>query len=97
MGSKDDEKVVRGRPLSPDEEMWLEYGKKLMTDSIGGLDERAKFMITTCATLIVVQFGLSFAFKITPFSFTLTPQFFLVISAAFFASHYIRCGGQNLV
>jgi hypothetical protein len=65
--------------------MWIEYGKKLVTDTIGGLDDRAKFMITTCATLIVIQLGLSFAFKVQAYSLVLTPQFFLVISAAFFA------------
>jgi hypothetical protein len=68
------------------DEMWLEFGKKLVTDTIGGVDDRAKFMLTTCATLIVVQFGLSFAFQIQAYSLILTPQFFLVISAAFFAT-----------
>jgi hypothetical protein len=77
--------------LDPDE-IYAEYGKKLLTETAGGLDERAKFMITTCATLVVVQFGLSFVFNVEPFSFTLTPQFFLVISAAFFAKSLYYVG-----
>jgi hypothetical protein len=63
---------------------WLDYGKKTVTDVIEGMDERAKFMITTCASLIVIDFGLLLAFSIEPFSIKVAPQFFFVVSAALF-------------
>lgn len=82
-------------PTPEIDSMWIEYGKKLITSNIEGLNDRARFMITTCASLIVIQFGLSLAFKIQPFSFKLTPQFFLVISAALFAKSLYRIGSAK--
>jgi hypothetical protein len=70
---------------TPDiDEFWRDYGKKSVTDTVYDLDERAKFMITTCASLIVIDFGLLLAFNIASFSIKVTSQFFFAISAACF-------------
>jgi hypothetical protein len=74
--------------ISPNPEFnnfWKEYGKKILEDNISGVDERAKFMITTCAALIVVNFGL-ITFTSTPQVITLkvSPQFFFIVSAIMF-------------
>ena len=64
---------------------WKEYGKKILEDNIQGVDERAKFMITTCAALIVVNFGL-ITFTTAPEVIVLkiSPQFFFIASATLF-------------
>jgi hypothetical protein len=64
---------------------WTEFGQQTIKDVITSLDERAKFMITTCASLIVVNFGLLLAFEVHSFSIKVAPQFFLAVSAALFA------------
>lgn len=63
---------------------WIDYGKKSITDTICDMDERAKFMITTCASLIVIDFGLLLAFNLHTYSVNVTPQFFFAISAGCF-------------
>ncbi len=70
------------------DEFWVEYGKESIKQTLAGLDERAKYMITTCASLIVINFGLLTAFSINSFSIKVSPQFFLVISVIFFVLSY---------
>jgi hypothetical protein len=67
---------------------WIKFGKKTLKDATVALDERAKFMLTTCASLIVVNFGLLLAFKVQSLSFKVAPQFFLAVSAALFATSF---------
>ncbi len=72
---------------NPDvDKFWLEYGKETIKTTLGAMDERAKYMITTCASLIVINFGLLLAFPSQ--NIQITPQFFFVVSAAFFAISY---------
>lgn len=81
---------IRGK-ISPNpdvDEFWITYGKKKLEESISSLDERAKFMVTTCAGLIVVNFGLLVAFSTGYTLVKVTPQFFFVVSAALFALSY---------
>lgn len=68
-----------------EDEFWIEFSKELTRDTIKTLDERAKYIITTCASLIVIHFGLLISFKVQGGTFMVTPEFFLVISAALFA------------
>lgn len=64
---------------------WKEYGKKIIGDGIQGIDERAKFMITTCAALIVVNLGLiTFSTQQQNVLVKVSPQFFFIVSAALF-------------
>ncbi len=42
-------------------------------------------LITTCASLIVIHFGLLLAFKVQGSYYKVSPEFFFVISAALFA------------
>jgi hypothetical protein len=67
---------------------WIEYGKGIVNNTLNQLDERAKNMITVCASLIVVNFGLLLAFEVNPLSINVTPQFFFALSAAFFVLSY---------
>ena len=71
---------------------WKECGKKMIIDSIEKFDERAKFMITTCASLIVINFGLLLAFPIQGISFEIAPPLFFAISAGIFAISYFPAG-----
>jgi len=72
--------------LSPEEEaIWKEYGKTTIYGTLSRMDERAKYMITTCASLIVIHFGLLLGFKIQDISIKITPEFFFVIAAGAFA------------
>lgn len=82
--------VKQGRPpKDPDyNNFWKEYGKETINKTLEGLDERAKNMITTCAGLIVVNFGLLLAFNVENLVVKVTPQLFLVISTAMFALSY---------
>jgi hypothetical protein len=82
-----DEVVVGEKPDSPEEinKFWMSYGAEFVKGSIQTLDERAKFMITTCASLIAVNFGLVLAFSAQSSLIKVSPQFFLAISALFFA------------
>jgi hypothetical protein len=61
-------------------------------DSVEKFDERAKFMITTCATLIVVNFGLLLAFPVQGISFEIAPPLFFAIAAGVFALSYFPVG-----
>jgi hypothetical protein len=83
----DDEIVVGKKPDSPEEtnKFWKSYGTEFVKGSIQSLDDRAKFMITTCASLVTVNFGLILAFSIQSTVINVSPQFFLAISALFFA------------
>ena len=69
---------------SSEEDMfWVRFGKTLVSQSIDILDERAKFMITTAASLLAVDFAvLVFASKIG--TINVSPQFFFALSALFF-------------
>ena len=72
--------------LTPETDtFWTEFGQQTIKDVTSSLDERAKFMITTCASLIVVNFGLLLAFEVQSFSIRVAPQFFFAISAGLFA------------
>jgi len=76
--------------LSPEEEgelesFWKAYYKTAINDSLSKLDERARYLITTCASLIVIHFGLIIGFKIENISIKIAPEFFFVIAAAAFA------------
>jgi hypothetical protein len=71
---------------------WKECGKKMITDSIDKFDERAKFMITTCATLIVINFGLLLAFPVQGVPFEIAPPLFFAVAAAIFAISYFPAG-----
>jgi hypothetical protein len=69
---------------SPEEdEFWIAFGKSLVSKTINILDDRAKFMITTAASLLSVDFAvLVFTSKIA--IMTVSPQFFFAISALLF-------------
>jgi hypothetical protein len=71
---------------------WKECGKKMIQDAIERFDERAKFMITTCAGLIVINFGLLLGFNVQNTSFEIAPPLFFAISAAVFAISYFPAG-----
>lgn len=83
----DNDVVVGKKPDSPEEtnKFWKSYGTEFVKGSIQSLDDRAKFMITTCASLITVNFGLLLAFPAQSTIIKVSPQFFLAISALFFA------------
>ena len=36
---------------------WIEYGRKTLTETIEVMDERLKFMVTTCSSLIIIDFS----------------------------------------
>ncbi|MFY9565940.1 MAG: hypothetical protein WAQ29_06295 [Nitrososphaeraceae archaeon] len=67
---------------------WIEYGRKTLTETIEVMDERAKFMVTTCSSLIIIDFGLLLAFNTSGISFKVAPAFFFVVAAALFVLSY---------
>ena len=69
-----------------DIEFWIDYGKEGVKNTLSGLDERAKYMITTCSGLIIIEFGLLLSFP--SHHIQVTPQFFFVVSAAIFIVSY---------
>jgi hypothetical protein len=70
------------------DQFWMAYGRGLVNDTLTLLDDRAKNMITICASLIVVNFGLLVALRIEDIPIKVTPQFFFAISAALFVVSY---------
>jgi len=72
---------------------WKDYGQRILGNTIESLDERAKYMITTCAGLIVINFGILIAFS-SSIQVKVTPQFFFVISTALFALSYFPLRGK---
>jgi hypothetical protein len=76
------------------DEFWMKFGHEIVSKQLEGLDERAKFMITTCAGLIVIDFGLLFAFSTPSLSLRVVPQFFFAISALFFSFSYFPRGQE---
>lgn len=68
---------------SEEDEFWILFGKSLITSTIDVLDDRAKFMIRTSASLLVVDFAvLLIALKAT--ILTISPQFFFALSVLCF-------------
>lgn len=66
-----------------EDDFWVSFGKSLISDTIGVLDGRAQFMITTAASLLVVDFAaLLFTSKIALAK--ISPQFFFAVSALAF-------------
>jgi hypothetical protein len=87
---KTDDTIVKGR-APVDEQIkifWLDYGLKTITDSLMTLDERAKYLITTCASLIVIHFGIIVGFGLSEMSFRITPEGFFVIAISLFSISY---------
>lgn len=87
---KSKDNLIKGlAPVNQEiKKFWLEYNQKTITDSLGTLDERAKFLITTCASLIVIHFGIVIGFGISEISFKITPEAFFIIAASFFSISY---------
>src|SRR5688572_23410248 len=67
---------------------WLDYGLRTITDSLQTLDERAKYLITTCASLVVIHFGILIGFGISDISFKITPEAFFIIAISLFSISY---------
>ncbi len=84
-GNEESEVRVEVSPTPEEDIFWMQFGKDSVKDTIEVLDERAKYMITTCASLIVIHFGLLLAFKVQGISFKVSPEFFLVVASALFA------------
>ena len=83
--NKGKEPIVEISERPQEDKFWIDFGENIIKDTIQTLDERAKYIITTCASLIVIHFGLLLAFKVQGLSFKVTPEFFFVVSAALFA------------
>jgi hypothetical protein len=65
---------------------WRAYGEEITKNAITSLDERAKYMITTCAGLIVINYGLLFAFPGS--NINISPQLIFLVSIILFAFSY---------
>jgi len=69
---------------SPEEDkFWIKFGSKLVSKSINVLDDRAKFMITTAASLLAIDFAV-LVFKSRATAINVSPQFFFALSTLFF-------------
>ena len=82
-------KVVQGkRPSKPETDpFWLEFGKNTVRETLSNLEERAKFMVTTIAALVVGYSGfLTFTEKFS--LVTSFPPLLLTISITFFIISY---------
>lgn len=65
------------------DEFWIEFGKSLISESIKTLDDRAQFMITTCASLLAADFAILTLTSNIGLA-TVTPQLFFPIAVLFF-------------
>jgi hypothetical protein len=84
----EEEVEIQSVEISPDpvgDNFWMEFGKDTVKETVTGMDEKAKYMITTCASLIVIHFGLLLGLEVHDLSVKVTPEFFFVIAAALFA------------
>ena len=84
----EDDVEIQSVEISPDpigDNFWIEFGKETVKETVMGMDEKAKYMITTCASLIVIHFGFLLGFKVQNLSIKVTPEFFFVIAAALFS------------
>jgi hypothetical protein len=90
LSDKEPDRIIDARLAKHPEinRFWIDYGKGIVNNTLTQLDDRAKNMITTCASLIVVNFGLLLAFNVEPVLVKVTPQFFFAISAALFIPSY---------
>jgi hypothetical protein len=71
-------------PKSPEEdEFWVSHGQSLINKTLDNLDDRAKFMITTCASLMVADFAILSLTSLNSI-ISISPQFFFSISALCF-------------
>ena len=66
-----------------EDEFWISYGQSLVSQTIDTLDDRAKFMITTSASLLVADFAVLLIMSRFALIFV-SPQFFFAFSALFF-------------
>ena len=70
-------------PNIEEDEFWISFARSLISGTIDVLDNRAQFMITTIASLLIVDSAaLLIASKIT--SFAISPQFFFAFSTLCF-------------
>jgi intracellular septation protein A len=90
LSDKEPDKIIDAELATHPEidRFWMDYGKGIVNNTLTHLDNRAKNMITICASLIVVNFGLLLAFKIEAIPIKVTPQIFFAISAALFVVSY---------
>jgi len=88
--SESSEPRVQISSISEEDEFWLCFAKSLISKVIDGLDDRAQFMVTTSASLLVADFAiLVIAAKESVLK--VSPQFFLALSAlSFIASLFPR-------
>jgi hypothetical protein len=71
-------------PKSVEEDKyWISFGQTMINQTFEILDDRAKFMITTCASLLVADFAV-LVITANIGIFSMSPQFFFAISSLFF-------------
>lgn len=89
----DSDDVLKGRPPArSDNQFWKDYLNETINKTVEGLDDRAKYMITTCAGLIVVNFGLLLVIDVQKTIVSVTPQFFFAVSTVLFVISYFPIG-----
>ena len=72
---------ISSRP--EEDEFWLSFGQSLISEAINILDNRARFMVTTSASLVTADFAIILiTSKVT--LLTISPQFFFAFSTLFF-------------
>ena len=76
---------VKGKVSSSprEDEFWISFGQSLISGTIDVLDERAKWMVITTASLEAADLAITLILsKVT--LFTVSPQFFFAFSTLFF-------------
>ena len=88
--SESDESEVQAKEArNPEfETFWNTWSQDIIKKILSDLDSRAKYMITTSATLLAVNFGILLVLKFTSVSIVIGPPFFFLLSAAFFVTSF---------
>jgi|SRR5215813_1711855 len=72
-------KVYKSAPSAPDDDLWLEYGRKLITESAAAIRGAASSMITALAALQGIYLGILGFAKFIPEEIALWKKFLFVM------------------
>jgi hypothetical protein len=72
-------------PKSIEDDFISDFYLNMLKDQTGKADDRAKYMIVTCAALVVIHFGLLLNFTLESSWYMVIPEYLFLIALAFFA------------
>jgi len=83
LGNPSEVKKIQVSSSEEEDRFWLSLGQTLISDTVNVLDNRAQFMITTVASLLLIDFGI-LVLSTKTVILMVAPQFFFALSALSF-------------